>query len=135
MNSRNALLCGVLLLIAVAPVVAHHSFAAQYDRNKPVELKAVVTKLEWMNPHVWIYVEAKDPKGSLVRWECEGSNPNMLARRGIKKDFLKPKEEVTIQGFQAKNGTLTVSVTWVIWPDGRKIYAGSLVPGESAPGN
>ena len=120
--------------MAAAPILAHHSFAAQYDRNKPVELRAVITKLEWMNPHIWVYADIKDGKGEVTRWECEGSNPNMLARRGIKKDFLKVGEQVTIQGFRAKNGTLTMSMTWVLWPDGHKIYAGSIVPGESGPG-
>jgi hypothetical protein len=130
MMLRTAGLACLLLLLAITPLIAHHSFAAQYDEKKPVDLKLAVTKVEWMNPHVWIYGELKDSNGKVVKWECEASNPNMLARRGLKRDFLKAGEQVTIQGFRAKNGTQVMSVTWILWPDGRKVFAGSAVPGE-----
>ena len=92
------------LLVAAMPLLAHHSFAAEYDDKKPVSIKGTVTKVEWANPHIWFYVDVKDAVGKVEHWQCEGGPPNMLVRQGWKKDSLKPGDEVSVEGFRAKDG-------------------------------
>jgi hypothetical protein len=96
---------GLALLVAAMPLLAHHSFAAEYDDKKPVSLKGTVTKVEWANPHIWFYVDVKDAAGKVEHWQCEGGPPNMLVRQGWKKDSLKPGDEVSVEGFRAKDGS------------------------------
>src|SRR5438128_6207709 len=95
------------LLMTVVPLWAHHSFAAEYDDKKPVSLKGAVTKVEWMNPHIWVYIEAKDEAGKSTAWQCEGGAPNALTRQGWTKDALKVGDSISIEGFRAKDGTNT----------------------------
>src|ERR1700691_5339554 len=93
----------VLAVGLAIPAWAHHSFPAQYDQKAPVEFKGVVSKVDWMNPHVYFYVDVKDQNGNVTHWDCEAGNPNALARRGWKRDSLKAGDEVTVQGFRAKD--------------------------------
>src|ERR1700688_3345054 len=102
----GAVMCAAF---AAAPLSAHHSFAAEYDSSKPVEFQGVVTKLDWMNPHVYFYVDVKDKDGKTVNWACEAGNPNALARRGWKRSSLKAGDSITVTGFRAKDGTFTAN--------------------------
>ena len=125
----GVLLAGLGLLATATPVLAHHSFAAEYDDKKPITLKGTVTKIDWMNPHIWIYIAAKDGSGKVSQWQCEGGPPNSLTRQGWSKNALKEGDEVTIEGFRAKDGTNTVNSRSVTLPDGRKVFAGSAEDG------
>ena len=121
---RNPLLL-LFLSASALPVLAHHSFAAEYDAKKPVAMKGTVTKLEWFNPHIWIYLDVKDEQGNVVRWQCEGGAPNSLTRNGWTKDALKPGDQVSIEGFLAKDGTKTCNSRAVTLPGGKRVFAGS----------
>src|SRR5262249_14377900 len=119
-----ALVAG-LAVVAVRPVVAHHSFAAEFDANKPVTLQGAVTKLEWQNPHIWIYLDVKDDKGAVQPWQCEGGPPNTLTRNGWSPNSLKVGDAITIDGALAKDGSQTCNGRTVKLPDGRTLSAGS----------
>jgi hypothetical protein len=121
----SVVLAGLGLLISAAPVFAHHSFAAEFDDKKPVTLTGTVTKIDWMNPHIWIYITVKDESGKAVNWQCEGGPPNSLTRNGWTKNALKEGQEVTIEGFRAKDATNTCDSRSVKLPDGRRVFAGS----------
>jgi hypothetical protein len=132
MKSKLVLLAAGSLLAIAGPVLAHHSFAAEYDGTQKVSLKGSIVKVEWMNPHIWIYIDAKDDSGKTVRWQCEGGPPNSLTRSGWTKDALKTGDEVTIDGFRAKDGTNTCNSRTVVLPNGQKVFSGTAEDG--APG-
>ena len=113
---------GFGLLCAVAPLVAHHSFAAEYDKNRPIKFTGTVTKVEWMNPHIYYYVDVKDASGKVTNYAVEGGTPNSLRRQGWGKDSLKTGDTVTVDGFMAKNGSNHVNGRTVTLPDGKKVF-------------
>jgi Family of unknown function (DUF6152) len=133
MRTRMTLLFVALVVsTAVLPSFAHHSFSAEYDAQKPVTFKGYVTKLEWMNPHVWFYVEVKDDNGSVVqKWDCEAANPNALARQGWKRDSLKVGDLITVEGSRAKDGSFTMNARSIILASGKRVLAGS--SGDGGP--
>jgi hypothetical protein len=125
MTKTTAFSIAVLLALAAAiPVVAHHSFAAVFDDTKPVKLQGTVTKLEWMNPHIWIYIEVKNSSGAVVKWQCEGGNPNTLLRQGWTRESLTVGAIIEIEGWQARDGTNTCNARTVA-SNGKKLFAGS----------
>ncbi|HYR86126.1 MAG TPA: DUF6152 family protein [Terriglobia bacterium] len=113
------------LLVAPLPAVAHHAFAAEFDSKKTVIVKGTVDKVEWTNPHIWIYVDMKDEGGTVTRWQCEGGSPNTLTRQGWSRESLKPGQQVSIEGFRAKNGSNTCNSRVVTTADGKRLFAGS----------
>ena len=131
MKPRTSLLLGLSLgLVLALPAVAHHSFPAQYDINKPITLTGKVTKVEWTNPHIFIYADVKDDKGVVNNWAFEMGGPNSLLRQGWKRDSLKPDDTATFEGSLARDGSRLVNARTVT-VDGRKLFAGS--SGGDAP--
>jgi hypothetical protein len=117
------------LLLACVPVFAHHSFAAEFDVKQPVTLKGTVTKVEWTNPHVWIYLDVTNEQGAVDHWQCENGAPNALARMGWTRHSLNVGDQVTIEGFRAKNNDRTANARQIVLPDGRKVFSGSAEDG------
>jgi len=113
---------------------AHHSFAAEFDAEKPVTLKGTVVKWEMMNPHGWITVDVTGPGGDKVRWMVETSNPNGLMRLGWTKNSLKPGDQITIEAYKAKDGSNTANAARVTLADGRSVFAGSSLTPQATPG-
>jgi hypothetical protein len=124
MRTRLALVAGSLLVLAAVPAVAHHSFAAEYDRNKQVNLTGTVTKVDWMNPHMYFYIDVKDANGNVTSWGLENGNLSGLMRRGWRKDSLKIGDVVTVEGFLAKDGAHIANARSVKLSDGRKMFSG-----------
>jgi Family of unknown function (DUF6152) len=107
------------------PLVAHHSFSAEYDSSKPVKVTGVVTKVEWLNPHIWFYVDEKDANGNVTHWAFSGGAPGQLMRRGIMKDVIQPGMTVVVEGFRAKDGSNNANGSKVTFPDGRMVFTAS----------
>ena len=116
---------------AAVPVIAHHSFAAEFDAKKPVKLRGTVTKMEWINPHSWIHMDVKNPDGTVTKWMVEGGAPNALLRRGWNKNSLLPGTEILVEGFQAKDGANRANGRDITFKDGKKLFVGS--SGTGAP--
>jgi uncharacterized protein DUF6152 len=113
-------------VVLFAPrVIAHHGFSVEFDETKPVTLTGVVTRMEFMNPHIYFYVDVKDATGKAVNWAFEGSPPNILYRQGVRKDTIKPGDIVTVKGFRARDGAHLVAANSVTFQDGRQLTVGA----------
>src|SRR5262245_50795766 len=125
-NSHLFILAAALgLAMAAVPAIAHHSFAAQFNRNKPITLSGPVTKLDWINPHARIFVDAKDSNGKVVNWEIELGAPAILLRNGWTRNSIKIGESVTVNGSLAKDGSNLANASTVTLADGKRVFAGS----------
>lgn len=122
---------GLALLVSALPVRAHHSFAAEYDQNKQIKIKGTVTKLEWTNPHARFYVDVKDENGKVTNWNFELGSPNVLIRQGWRRTSLKEGDQVTVEGYMAKDGSNLANARSVVLADGRKVFAGSAAEAEA----
>jgi hypothetical protein len=125
MNTNLKILAAGISMCLAAPLFAHHSFSAEYDAAKTIQLKGTIVKVEWANPHIWFYMDVKDEGGQVVRWQCEGGAPNALSRQGWTRNSLKQGDQVDVQGALAKDGTHTCSARGVTLADGKKVFAGS----------
>lgn len=130
-----ALAGGIAAALGTATTMAHHAFAAEFDANRPVNLRGKVTRVEWINPHAWIHIDHVKEDGTLEPWMVEGGTPNTLLRRGITKDSLKMGTEIVVRGYQSKDALCTPKCRAngrdVTFPDGRKLFMGS--SGTGAP--
>lgn len=115
--------CG--LMISALPVLAHHSFAAEYDSSKPIKITGTVTKMEWMNPHARFYVDVKSDDGKVANWNFELGAIPVLLKQGWRRDSLKAGDQVTVEGSMAKDGSKSANARAVVLSDGRRVFAGS----------
>jgi hypothetical protein len=140
MRAKLTLAIAVIGLVAAATtmtVSAHHAFAAEFDANKPVKFEGTVTRMQWINPHVWLHMEVKNPDGSVEAWAFEAGTPNVLFRRGFTKNSLLPGTKIVIDGYRAKDGSRRANGRDITFPDGRKLFMGSSgtgAPYELTPG-
>ena len=130
MPLRSALF---LMVVAALPVAAHHAFAAEFDVNQPFKVKGTVTKVEWVNPHAWIYVDVKEADGKVTNWHFELGPPNALFRLGWKKDAIPVGSEVEVSGFRAKSGETVGNGRSIILADGKELFSGGSAPGAEPP--
>ena len=122
---------GLLAALTAKPIVAHHAFNAEFDAKRPVTFKGTVTKMVWVNPHAWIYVDVKKADGSVEEWMVEAGTPNTLLRRGFTKQSLQVGTEITVDGYQSKDGSLRMNGRDVTLPNGQTLFIGS--SGTGAP--
>jgi hypothetical protein len=133
MRSKFLAAAAIIALAAAVPMLAHHSFAAEFDASKAVRLTGTLTKIEWTNPHSYFYIDVKDEKGQIANWACEGAGPGALSRRGFKRGDIKIGDALVVDGYRAKDGSRLIDARRVTLPDGRNIYGGT--PGDGGPGD
>jgi hypothetical protein len=133
MTTKLAVVLGAALAAAALPIYAHHSFAAEYDASKAIRITGTISKVEWTNPHSYLYIDVKDEQGNTATWTCEGGAPNALSRRGFRKNDIKLGDTVTIDGYGAKDGSHLMDARRITLSDGRSFYSGS--PGDGGPGD
>ncbi len=128
---RQVMLAATILAATGAAIEAHHSFAAEFDANKPVQLRGTVVRVEWINPHTWIHIDVKGDGGAVERWMIEGGTPNTLLRQGLTRESLPAGTEILVDGYRAKSGLKRANGRDVTLPDGRRLFLGS--SGTGAP--
>jgi hypothetical protein len=130
-NLHRGLLLAAAILLGSAALSAHHSFAAEFDANKPIQLKGTVVRVEWINPHTWIHIAVKEADGTTEEWMIEGGTPNTLLRRGLTRNSLPQGTEIVVDGYRARSGARRANGRDITFPDGRKLFMGS--SGTGAP--
>lgn len=110
--------------LAAPPVLAHHSFAAEFDANLPVSFTGVVTRVDWRNPHIWIFIDVTDSEGRVTQWEVEGGAPNSLFRAGWRRDSVKIGDRVTVEGFRARRKETAANMRSMLAADGKRLFSG-----------
>ena len=128
MLSKFSFAVALACLVSGIPLWAHHAFEAEFDQNKPVLLIGKVTSMEWINPHSWIHIDVADASGKVTNWMVECGSPNIMLRRGFTKRSLEVGTEVTVKGYQAKNGTNRANGSSVTFKDGKKLFVGGSNP-------
>jgi hypothetical protein len=118
------------ILLGAADLRAHHAFGAEFDVDKPISLRGVVTVMEWVNPHSWIHIDVKGADGTVVNWMIEGGSPNQLLRLGVTKNALRPGMEIVVEGFQAKDSSNKGVGRTLAFADGRKVFLGDQTDGR-----
>jgi len=127
------LLTGVaaIALLVATPVLAHHSFSAEYDATQPITLRGTLTKMDWVNPHGWLYIDVRQPDGKVVNWAIEAGSPNSLIRKGLRQSDFPIGSEVVVDGYRARKGTSSAIGTSVKFADGRNFFLGA--PADAPP--
>src|ERR1700693_2099830 len=120
-----AVMAGIVAMVLAIPTLAHHSFSAEFDGSKLIELKGVVTRIEWTNPHVYFYVDVKDDKGNTTNWGCEAASPGALHRKGWNRDSLEVGDQIIVGVYPARDGSKIADARRVTLPDGRRIFGGT----------
>jgi Family of unknown function (DUF6152) len=128
---KKLAVAGIGLLLAAAPVWAHHAFSAEFDVKKPLKLQGKLTKWEMINPHSWFHLDVTNPDGTVVQWLIEGGSPNQLIRLGVTKNTLSVGTEFIIEGYQAKDGTNKAVGRNFVFADGRRLFLGGSAPGAA----
>ena len=130
---RLSMAAGLLIALTGLPVRAHHAFAAEFDANKPVKFDATVVRMEWVNPHAWIYIDVTGAGGKVERWAIEAGTPNVLFRRGFTKESLASGTKIVVEGYRAKDGSRRANGRSLTLPDGRTLFVGSSGTGAPEP--
>lgn len=134
MKTKFAAVIGALGILAAIPAWAHHSFAAEFDDSKPIKLRGKVTKVEFINPHSWIYIDVKGTDGAVINWAIEGGSPNALYRHGFTRDSLPIGTEIVVDGYRAKDGSNRGVGKDLTFTDGKRLFMGGSAPGADGEG-
>jgi uncharacterized protein DUF6152 len=127
-NVSAIAVCGAILFMLTLQALAHHSFASEYDADRPAKIQGTVKKVEWINPHSWITIDVKSSDGTVTTWEIEAGAPNAMFRRGFNKDSLPVGTEIVVNGYLAKNGLHRINGRDLTFPDGRKLFMATSNP-------
>jgi hypothetical protein len=140
MRTKLGVIAGIGFLVAAAamPLLAHHSFAAEFDAKSPVKVEGTVTRMQWTNPHSWVYIDTRKPDGTVENWAVEVGSPTVLFRRGFTRNSLPPGTKVVVEGYRAKDGSRRANGRDITLVDGKKLFVGSTgtgAPYELTPGS